>query len=552
MSGANLHVVLALFKSIQCRIVEYRYSLHYLQPIGVDMFLYMCRSIDKASVYISDPVALSSLLLARGRKFLLSISGRYKEIVEHVISTIKTASKDCLIHLRFSVANNIYRVFALGSVAVAAVRENGTGQTVKRGAEVLEELSTALNTDMVVWVFVEEIPLAELDPDLVSIISTCVEEVDKPHIALWKRKGLYWFAIEELISDKGNYTYVFRARDTRGDVYALKVLKEDVIATKSYTDVFKGYLHGLLISTLSEKEFYEFVELKGYDRNVLGDLYVYRNYVVPVRAVLIPRNKLDTDTYLTYPPTVIEDLAPLGDLETYVQESGVKGLEEVLYVAIRISGTVALAHLMNIAHLDVKPRNILLYQNEQNKYKYVPKLGDFSGALGDPARGYRLTRLTPGYADPIALVKGIADFKYDVYSIAMVMAYMLSSNIPKHRLVLNLILLRVVHEYPIPMENIKDDEKPLKEFVNKALDAALQLKNKTASPQDFVHIVEQDLERLDNDYMPWLNNIPKPIVKVFKKALALKNEERYENCIEMWLNLREALIEEKMENLLPK
>ncbi|MEM4661937.1 MAG: protein kinase [Desulfurococcaceae archaeon] len=516
------------------------------------MFLYVCRGIDKASVYISDPLVLSSLLLVKNRKFLLSISGRYKEIVGHIMNAIKDTSKDCLIHLRFSVADNIYRVFALGNVAVAAIRESGVGEVVKYGAEALEELSSSLSTDMAVWVFLEEIPIAGLDPGLVSVVSACAEEVDKPHIALWKRKGLYWFTIEELISDKGNYTYVFRARDARGNVYALKVLKEDTITTKSYVDAFKGCLHGLMISTLSEREFYEFVELKGYDRDALRDLYVYRNYVVPVRATLIPRNALDTDTYLAYPPVIVEDLASLGDLETFIQRNGARGLEEALYIATRISGALALAHLVNIAHLDVKPRNILLYRDEHAAYKYVPKLGDFSGALGDPARGYKLTKLTPAYADPVALAKGVADFKYDVYSVAMVVAFMLASSIPKHRLILNLILLRVVHEYPIPMEDIKDDEKSLKEFEVKALDAAMQLKNRALSLQDFIYVVERDLERLDDDYMPWLNDIPRPIAKVLRKALVLKSEERYGSCVEMWLDLRKALIEEKLESLLPR
>lgn len=207
---------------------------------------------------------------------------------------------------------------------------------------------------------------------------------------------------------------------------------------------------------------------------------------------------------------------------------------------------------MNIAHLDVKPRNILLYRDEHAAYKYVPKLGDFSGALGDPARGYKLTKLTPAYADPVALAKGVADFKYDVYSVAMVVAFMLASSIPKHRLILNLILLRVVHEYPIPMEDIKDDEKSLKEFEVKALDAATQLKNRALSLQDFIYVVERDLERLDDDYMPWLNDIPRPIAKVLRKALVLKSEERYGSCVEMWLDLRKALIEEKLESLLPR
>ncbi|MEM4848562.1 MAG: hypothetical protein QXM55_02905, partial [Ignisphaera sp.] len=133
-----------------------------------------------------------------------------------------------------------------------------------------------------------------------------------------------------------------------------------------------------------------------------------------------------------------------------------------------------------------------------------------------------------------------------------VSAYILSGDVPRHRLILNILLLQNIYGYPIPMEKIKEEEKPLKEFVKKALDMVLQLKAKALSWQDFTRKINDELEPLDSLYMPWLNEIPKSITNILKKSLTMHSDARYKNCIEMWLDLREALIKEDMEKILVK
>lgn len=522
--------------------------------VGVDgdvMFLRSCRKIDEISVIVSDPVILTSILLAKNRKFIKSASIASSEVPDAVAKISKSASSSSVLHYRFSIGGAIYRIFTVRDIAVAAILENGAGQGVKYGSDVLVDFFNILGTNIAIDMYVEEIPLEGLNEAFAGNAKICLDEAEKPFVSLWRKKGVYWFAVEELISDKGSYAYIFRVRDADGNVCVLKVLKDDVAVNRNFMDIMRGYLHSFAISTLDEREFQELVELKGYNRDELKDLLAYSDFVASVKALLILKNKLDRESYIRYPPAVVEEYAALGDLEAYVQKHGTRGFEEAMYIIIRIVGAVALAHMMNIVHLDIKPRNILLFQSDKSKFGYTPKITDFSGALGDPVHGYRLTRLTPGYADPLALLRGVSDLSYDVYSLAMVLAYIVSGSIPKHRLILNIALLQSIYGYPIPMEKIGEDEKPLNDFAKKVIDLSLQLKSKTISYQDFVKAVEEDVESLDLVYMPWMSDIPRPVAEVAKKALVLKLDDRYKSCVDMWLELKKALIKEKMEHLLP-
>lgn len=516
------------------------------------MFFRICKTIDNVSQYVSEPLVLFSLILAKDKKLIKILNTSSKNVQKIMLETIKTSSDSSITHYRLTINNNVVRVFMVKDIVVASTEEDESGHITGYGVNVLNELPKTFEQDTLVGLLIEEIPFKLLDQTLINFINQCIEEAEKPHIIMWRNKGLYWFKLEEVISEKGGYTYVFKARDTRGDVYVLKILKEDIAANRDFLDLVRGYVQTIAVNSINEEEFAEIVKLKEYNIDILRELYRYKKYVSSIKALIILKDKLDKNTYALYPPTVIEEYASSGDLETYVQNNGVRGLEEAMYTIIRISGATALAHLVDVPHLDIKSRNILLFGDSQEKYGYAPKLTDFSGALGDTVRGFRIVRLTPGYADPLALSRGVSDFSYDVYSLAMVLSYIISGDIPKHRLILNILLLQNIYGYPIPMEKMKEEEKPLKEFTKKALDMVLQLKAKAISWYDFAQKINEELEPLDPLYMPWLNEIPKSITNIIKKALTMRSDTRYKNCIEMWLDLREALIKEDMEKILVK
>jgi serine/threonine protein kinase len=515
------------------------------------MLFRICRSFDSISQSFSELTVLLSIILNKDKKLVKILRSQAKELPKIIIDIVSTSSETSIVHYRLTLENKVIRVFVVKDIAVSCVKEDEIGQVVSYGSQVLDEFTKILDSEAKVEFLVEEIPLKSLDQSIANLVQKCVEEAEKPYIITWQSKGLYGFKIEKLISDKGGYTYVFKALDNVGETKVVKVFKEEVAVNKDFMDLIRGYIHSIVVSSLSEAEFEEIVKASGYHLGILKELYKYKKYLSTTRALIVMKEKLDEKTYLLYPPVVVEEYATLGDLEMYIQKNGIRGFEEAMYIIMRILGATALAHLIEVPHLDIKPRNILLFEDRQERYGYAPKLTDFSGVLGNTIRGYKIIRLSPGYADPVALAKGVADFDYDAYSISMVLAYILSGDIPKHRLALNILLLQDIYGYPIPMVKIKNEEKSIKEFSKKALDLILQLKNKTLSWHEFAQKINEEVESLDAIYMPWLNEIPKSIATVFKKALTLNLEHRYKNCVEMWIELRDALIKENMEKTLP-
>jgi len=521
----------------------------------IAMFLRTCRDIDAISGYMSDPVTLASLLLVRDRRSRGVLSVTLSSLPKVIMSIANGAQEDVVVYMKFSFGGNTYRLFTVRDIAVAVIQEDASGHVTGYGVEVLNNIANIVGRSgaVPISVYVEEIPLKSItDQFIAEHVKKCAESVEKIHLAVWRKRGVYWFSIEDLISDRGSYTYVFRARDAGGNVYALKIPKEDVAIDRSFTDIVRGYINVLAIRSIGREELRELLEMKGYSGAELLELALYRDFVTHVYAVVVPRDRLDRDAYISHPPVVVEEYMDMGDLEEYVKKRSALGLEESMYILIRITGAVALAHLMNFIHMDIKPRNILMKRDTGSRYGYTPKITDFSGAIGDPSHGYRLARLTPAYADPLALMRGYSDLSYDVYSLAMVFGYMISGTVPKHRLALNIALLQNVYGYPIPMEKIGSDEVALKEFVEKVVELSAQLKTRSITAQEFVKAISKDAEALDNVYMPWLNDIPKTVADIVRRSISLNKEERYRSCVDIWLDLRRSIAREGMEDILPK
>jgi len=518
------------------------------------MFLRICRHIDAISNYMSDPAVLASLLLVRDRRSRGVLSVTLSSLPRVVMDIANGAREDVVVYMKFSFSGNTYRLFTIRDIAVAVLQEDSSGHVAGYGVEALNIIANAVSGSEAVpiSVYVEEIPLRSItDQFIAEHVKKCTENAEKIHVAMWRKRGVYWLSIEDLVSDKGSYTYVFRARDAGGNVYALKIPKEDVAVDRSFTDIVRGYINVLAIHSIDREELRELLEMKGYRDADLLELALYRDFVTHVYAVIVPEDKVDKDMYVSHPPAVVEEYMDMGDLEEYVKKRGALGLEESMYILVRITGAVALAHLMNVIHMDIKPRNILM-RRSGDRYGYTPKITDFSGAVGDPSRGYKLTRLTPAYADPVALMKGYSNLSYDAYSLIMVFGYMISGTIPKHRLALNIALLQNVYGYPIPMEKIGDDEAMLRKFVDEVVELSAQLKTRSITVQEFVKAVSKDVKVLDNVYMPWLNNIPKTFAGIVRRSISLNEEERYRSCVDMWLDLRRSIAREGLDNILPK
>jgi len=274
---------------------------------GAIMLFRICRSIDKISEILSDPLNLSSLILARDKKLIQSGRLLAKDVPNVIARLASSMPESSMLHCRLDIGNDTLRVFLLKDTVVAAVREDSVGNIVSYGTEVYEYLAKVFESSDSIRLLAEEMPFQSLRQDIVDIVNSCIEEAEKPYVVSWKKKGLYSFNIEKLVSDKGVYTYVFKARDQNGEVYALKVLKEEVVVDRDFSDLTRGYVQGLAVSKITDDELLDLIELKGYERETLKELLSYRTYVSSIRALLVLKDRLDKKLYTLYPPAIVED-----------------------------------------------------------------------------------------------------------------------------------------------------------------------------------------------------------------------------------------------------
>jgi serine/threonine protein kinase len=211
-----------------------------------------------------------------------------------------------------------------------------------------------------------------------------------------------------------------------------------------------------------------------------------------------------------------------------------------MYIFYHITGAVALTHSVAIPHLDIKPRNIILFGDSTEPFGYTVKINDFSGSLNIPGRGWELRRITPAYADPLAIITGFGDYDYDVYSIAMTIIYTLTSSIPKHRLYLNTLLLNDLYNLGLPLPPLSEEEQDLRIFAEKV--SEIIASHSREKLREVLQKMSSDVAKLDEKYIATLlQDIPKNIMLILFKGLSLKKEDRYRDAIELYVDLGKAL-----------
>ena len=113
-------------------------------------------------------------------------------------------------------------------------------------------------------------------------------------------------------------------------------------------------------------------------------------------------------------PCIVMELYPNGSYLDVLQASGPLGLEEILSVAVSVSGALATAHRQGVIHGDVKPQNIF-------RSEFGAALGDFGiASLINHGYGPAKTRLSLYYAAPEVIERGAAALSpfSDQYSLA--------------------------------------------------------------------------------------------------------------------------------------
>ena len=127
-------------------------------------------------------------------------------------------------------------------------------------------------------------------------------------------------------------------------------------------------------------------------------------------------------------PCIVMELYPSGSYLDVLQAAGPLGMEELLSVAVTISGALATAHRQGVIHGDVKPQNIF-------RSEYGAALGDFGiASLINHGYGPAKTRLSLYYAAPEVIERGEAALSpfSDQYSLAATLYTLATGERPFH------------------------------------------------------------------------------------------------------------------------
>ncbi len=136
---------------------------------------------------------------------------------------------------------------------------------------------------------------------------------------------------------------------------------------------------------------------------------------------------------------------------------------DVARLVIPVGQALAYAHKQGVIHRDVKPANILLARPDW------PLLADF-GLVKIPGRAGSITRPgssvgTPAYLSPEQVVGEGVDHRSDIYSLGVVLYELLTGQLPFSGGTPVEIIVRRLHEPPLPPRRIQPAISPALEAV---------------------------------------------------------------------------------------
>jgi len=506
------------------------------------MALRLCKEVDELStLLLGSPEVLAQLLLSRNRRTMLYSMDVANKLRDAIINKLNLCREDMVCYMRIT-ANDKYvlRTITVRDVVVAISKE--VSEKIElTGIKAYEELERLLGSNALIKVIVEEVGAENLGVELVSKLKECFIKAVRDFMAVWMNRGVYGYTIDSIISDKSAYMYVFKARDTtRGTQLVLKVVREDIALTGRYMDYLRGYAQALLVLSVMQKDLELLLKARGLNEKLAEKLMRFRKNIVLPMAIMMLGNGSDIAKYTTSPPAVVEEYGDLGDLESHVKKMGRLSYEECMYIFYHIAGAVALMHTAAIPHLDLKPRNVILFKDSSEPFGYTIKVNDFSGSLHIPGYGWELRRVTPAYADPLAIVTGFGGFDYDVYSIVMTVIFTLTANVPKHRHYLNTLLLNSLYKLGLSIPPITEDEQDFKIFAEKLSESIASYPREKLA--DALQKFSNDVIKLDEKYIfSQLQAVPQNVKSILFRGISLRKEDRYRDAVELYMDLERAL-----------
>ncbi len=523
-----------------------------------------CTDIDDASNVFIDPLVFSNILLKQLRRDVLNYKGDLRTALEKLREYVLKASKEQMtVYAKITPVSGKWSIRALlmKDQIIGLIWEEGRSTRV--GIVAYDYLFNELyEKNPVVKLRASLVPLDSVPQELAEYITRCIREKEKLRPPeLWIKREVYGFIVDRLITSKGAYMYVLLGRDSFGRKYAIKIPREKTSdgkplaiggSVEPLAEVIRGLLNALEVYFSNRESLRRILMTRGYDESLADYLVYYRNYILRPRAILLLRDVYSEEEYSEIPPVIVEEYANIGDLEKRVKNRPLDD-RELAFLAIRVTGALALVHANQFIHMDIKPQNILLTESDEETYGYRPMVSDFVGLPHIFERATELKKTTPEYADPLALLRGYATYSYDVYSLGTTLYYAFTGMKIKTRLLLNLLILKNLYGLPVPLKVFLIDN-PNLVSVAKKLEAIFSnyiARGKKLPIDSLLASISATLADIDEEYMSPLNKLPERLGSIIRRSLSLDETRRYNDSIAMWIDMLDALKEAGYRHLIP-
>ncbi len=227
-----------------------------------------------------------------------------------------------------------------------------------------------------------------------------------PHAWLQAWLGGKYF-IEKIVAT-GGFSYVLKGRDESGRIYAIKVLRERSRFGKSLA--------------------LDLNVIDNFRKEMSKYLLVNSSRIVKVYEVHTPptdgKSYISIRDYLDDPPYVVMEYVDGISLRNYLRLKRRFDLRSFCRISIELLRAVKDLHVLGIAHLDIKPENILITRDGK------VKLCDLGASRILTLEPDTVTQFSIGYAAPEVL-KGKARLESDIYSLGCVFYEMLTGINPQ-------------------------------------------------------------------------------------------------------------------------